>query len=264
MDFVKFSDQHEFIYHNRIFKQNTPTLQLHYHNVLELNFITGGKCNYFIDEKSYDVEPGDIIIVPEGTLHKLNSISDDLSYILIYCRKRHIPYSVIDYLKKIPYLYRNPNISNEIKNILDAIETEFNNPDDFSNNAILLHVQMLFFLLVRNLDTITPVKSNNVHVKGILQYIQKNFSQNVTLEELSDVFSLSTEHISRIFKKETGFNFIEYLTTVRMHEAEKLLLADKKMPISEIASKCGFNDSNYFSGRFKKLYKISPSQFRKK
>lgn len=264
MEFVKFSKEHEFIYSNHEIKKTTPRLQLHYHDVLELNFITEGHFTYFIDEKSYDVIPGDVIIVPAGTLHKINSIDNDLSYSLLYCKKRHIPYSVISHFKKIPYLYRNPNISNDIKHIFDVIEKEFNHPDDFSNDEILLHVQMLFFLLVRNLDTITPVQSNNVHVKGILQYIQKNFSQNITLEELSEVFSLSTEHISRIFKKETGFNFIEYLTTVRLHEAEKLLLADKKMPISEIATKCGFNDSNYFSGRFRNFYKVSPSQFRKK
>ncbi len=264
MDFVKFSDKYEFIYNNQKTKQTTPRLQVHYHDVIELYFVTSGSCNYFIDEKSYDVEPGDIIIVPEGILHKVNSASEDHTYILMHCKKRHIPYSILNYLKKIPYLYRNPNISDKIKDILNAIENEFNNPDEFSNDEILLHIHMLFFLLVRNLDTITHVKSNNVHMIDILQYIQKNYSNNITLEELSKLFSLSTEHISRTFKKETGFNFVEYLTTVRMHEAEKLLLSNKKISIAEIAYRCGFNDSNYFSERFKQFYKLSPSQFRKK
>ena len=264
MEHVTFSKNYEIIYSNHTVNQDTPRLPLHYHDELELYFVEKGGCTYFIDEKAYDAEPGDVIIVPKGILHKVTAESDDHTYAIMYCRKKHIPYSVINHLKKIPYLYRNPAISEKLQNILKEIEKEFNNPDDFSNDELLSYVHMMFILFVRNLDTVTHVESNNIHIKEILQYIQKNFSQNITLESLSQQFSLSTEHISRIFKKETGFNFIEYLTTIRMHEAEQLLLSGEKKSISEIAYLCGFNDSNYFSERFKQINKVSPSQFRKK
>lgn len=264
MDYVKFSDKYEFVYSHHRTAPASSRLQLHYHDVMEFYFITNGSCNYFINEKSYDIEKDDIIIIPKGILHKINTASADHAYIIMYCQKRHIPYSVIPYLKNMPYLYRNPRIVGEVKHILNSIEREFKSPDNFSNDEILLYIHMLFFLLVRNLDTTIPVRANNMHVEEILQYIQKNYSQNITLKSLSQEFMLSAEHISRILKKETGFNFIEYLTTVRMHKAEELLLADKKMSVSEIAFRCGFNDSNYFSERFKFFHKITPSQFRKK
>lgn len=264
MEHITFPEVYGIIYSKHTVNQDTPRLPLHYHDELELYFVVTGTCTYFIDEKAYDAEPGDIIIVPKGLLHKVTAASDDHSYTIMYCRKRHIPYSVINHLKKIPVLYRNPGILKDLQAILNGIEREFENPDDFSNDQILSYLHMMFVLFVRNLDTVTHVESNNMHIKEILQYIQKNYSQNITLESLSQQFSLSSEHISRIFKKETGFNFIEYLTTIRMHEAEQLLLSDTKKSIADIAFQCGFNDSNYFSERFKQFNKVSPSQFRKK
>ena len=73
----------------------------------------------------------------------------------------------------------------------------------------------------------------------------------------------SQEHLSRTFKKHTGFGFNEYLTLVRLQHAEQLLKGDEKMSISTIAYNCGFNDSNYFSDKFKKMYGTSPLKYSK-
>ena len=74
---------------------------------------------------------------------------------------------------------------------------------------------------------------------------------------------VSPEHLSRSFKAEIGQGFSEYLSEVRLKEAQKLLEGEQKLSVSEIAYKCGFNDSNYFSDKFKKRYGISPLQYRK-
>jgi len=66
-----------------------------------------------------------------------------------------------------------------------------------------------------------------------------------------------------IFKKETGLNFSEYVTLVRLNYAEELLCQPGKKSITEIACACGFNESNYFSYRFKEKYSVSPLQFAK-
>ena len=68
---------------------------------------------------------------------------------------------------------------------------------------------------------------------------------------------------SRKFKKETGFGFNEYLNIYRLKKADIWLRNDPKAKISEIAINCGFNDSNYFSKVYKKVYKISPKDAKK-
>jgi len=68
--------------------------------------------------------------------------------------------------------------------------------------------------------------------------------------------------MSRMFKKETGFGFSEYLTLVRLRHSE-FLIKNKNLSITEVAHRCGFEDSNYFSVIFKRNYKISPREMKK-
>ena len=97
-----------------------------------------------------------------------------------------------------------------------------------------------------------------------MKIISENFQTNLVLNDLAESFSVSPEHLSRTFKKETGFGFNEYLTLVRLQKAEQFLEDGELKTVSEIAYACGFNDSNYFSDRFKKTHGISPLKFRQK
>ena len=71
-------------------------------------------------------------------------------------------------------------------------------------------------------------------------------------------FSVSREHFSRRFKKETGFGFCDYVNLLRMKKAETLLKQMDNISVAKVAAQCGFSDSNYFSVKFKKMYNISP------
>lgn len=92
-------------------------------------------------------------------------------------------------------------------------------------------------------------------------YIQQNYDTNISLTEIANLCSVSEVHFSRCFKKETGINFKEYLSIIRLRNAENLLKKTSSS-ISEIAYNCGFNDSNYFSFKFKKEYGLSPTEYR--
>lgn len=81
------------------------------------------------------------------------------------------------------------------------------------------------------------------------------------MEALAKRFSVSKSHLSRQFKNSTGFGLNEYITIVRIKNAERLILTTD-LAITDIATKCGFNDSNYFSSVFKKLKGIPPLKFR--
>ena len=74
--------------------------------------------------------------------------------------------------------------------------------------------------------------------------------------------SVSVEHLSRTFKLCTGFGFNEYVTLLRLRHAEEMIKSNPEMTISEIAYECGFNDGNYFSYKFKKMYGIPPIKAR--
>ncbi|MHC1732196.1 MAG: GyrI-like domain-containing protein [Bacteroidales bacterium] len=99
-------------------------------------------------------------------------------------------------------------------------------------------------------------------INRILDYIDKNLENPMTLEELASVASFSRFHFSRIFHsivRETPFQFIQ---RVRIEKAAMLLLTNRKMNVSEIATKCGFSELSVFSRNFKSCFGVSPTSYR--
>lgn len=92
-------------------------------------------------------------------------------------------------------------------------------------------------------------------------YLKEHFRKDISLEEISSYVHLSPYYFSRIFKKEKGLNFVEYLTKLRIEEAKKLL-RDSEEAIVNIAMIVGYNEPNYFSRVFRKLEGITPKQYR--
>lgn len=99
-------------------------------------------------------------------------------------------------------------------------------------------------------------------IRAAKQYINDNFNKNLTLEIVSDHIGFNPTYFSVFFKKETGKNFLEYLTELRIKNA-KLYLISTDTDIMDIAEEVGYNDIKYFSKLFKKVTGISPSEYRK-
>ena len=251
-----------FVFHHDIGRKITGELAgpPHYHNFFEIYYIENGNCSYFIDNKSHQLQPGDVVLIPEGVIH--NTFYKDVEYsrMLINCSRRFIPTAVVPYLPSMLYLYRNPNVADTIYSIFKSIETEYRKNDALSQESLNCYTQMLFFTMARNPNTYDNRAKDSHYTADAIRYMQRHFTEELTLPDLAQQFFISPEHLSRMLKKETGFGFSEYLNLLRLQYAETLLQQSDKLPISEIAAQSGFNDSNYFSVKFKKQYGISPKQ----
>lgn len=104
--------------------------------------------------------------------------------------------------------------------------------------------------------------NNSAIIQKAIHYINENYMNNISLEIVSDYVYLSTSYFSRLFKKELGINFIDYLNKVRVEESKKYLF-DLKVPLSDVANIVGFTDQSYYTKVFKKIEGVSPGQFRK-
>ncbi len=98
-------------------------------------------------------------------------------------------------------------------------------------------------------------------VGKVTAYVKEHFAEDISLDDVARMVDISPYYFSKLFKKETGENFIEYLTYTRIQNA-KLLLANPKYSIKEVCVMCGYSDPNYFSRIFRKYEGISPSEFR--
>lgn len=101
----------------------------------------------------------------------------------------------------------------------------------------------------------------HIRIKEILTYIHHHFNEEISIQSLSEKFYLSPTYLSQLFKKEVGENFVEYLSRQRIQYACKLL-AETNMTVSQIGAKCGFNDYFYFTRIFKRLNRMTPTQYR--
>ena len=99
-------------------------------------------------------------------------------------------------------------------------------------------------------------------LKNAIDFIDENFSQDITLEQVSEISGISVQHFCRCFKDTMGMRFIEYLSKRRIAEAKQLLL-NTENSISDIALKVGYHGVTYFGMVFRKYEGISPSEFRK-
>jgi two-component system, response regulator YesN len=103
---------------------------------------------------------------------------------------------------------------------------------------------------------------SNRPIKEAQKYINEHYSSNVNLEEVSAVIGFNATYFSTLFKKETGMNFLEYVTIVRI-KAAKQMLSDSKRSILDISHEVGYNDFKHFTKQFKKVTSLTPSEYRK-
>jgi two-component system response regulator YesN len=104
-------------------------------------------------------------------------------------------------------------------------------------------------------------KFNKNDFKFIINYIERNIGQNITLNDVASQANISTYYLSKLFKREMGVNFVAYLADRRI-ELAKDMLQRTEIPIMNIAMELSFNEPNYFSRVFKKKTGFTPSEYR--
>ncbi len=109
-------------------------------------------------------------------------------------------------------------------------------------------------------DNATSSEGGNI-VRLIKEYINENYTQNITLSDLAEIAYVHPTYLSKLFKKETGQNLSDYILDYRIEKAKQLLHLPQ-YKIYEVAQATGFGDSKYFGNVFKSVVGKTPSEFR--
>jgi two-component system response regulator YesN len=104
-------------------------------------------------------------------------------------------------------------------------------------------------------------ESSSTVIDKAKAYIDKQYHKDISLDEVSKEVDISPYYFSKLFKEETGENFIEYLTNMRIKRAKELL-NDTDMSMKEICCRIGYSDPNYFSRIFKKNLGVTPTEYK--
>jgi len=106
-----------------------------------------------------------------------------------------------------------------------------------------------------------PTHARNPLTIETERYLREHYREELTLQKVAGELHVSPIYLGRLFKAETGDYFSDYLNGLRLEEAKRQL-AETRLKASEIATRCGFSDSNYFFRKFKMKVGLSPTEYR--
>jgi two-component system, response regulator YesN len=135
-----------------------------------------------------------------------------------------------------------------------------------NTNNSLSQLDKLHEIMIHEYCLLVKNKARNKYstlIRNVLNYIDFNLSQQITLSILADYFHISPPYLSKVFKKEMNTTLTNYITDRKIHESLRILTSTN-MQIQEIASFVGIPDYNYYTKTFKKIIGCTPSQYRKK
>ena len=124
----------------------------------------------------------------------------------------------------------------------------------------LCHMLSLLQIMIGDIQAL---ESKSKICDSILAFVQNNIMQDITIRSIADACACSESTVSHLFKEYTNQPVKKYINELRIKQAEKILLTTN-LPIGNVASLCGFSDTNYFSTAFKKRFGLSPAKFRAK
>ncbi|MGG7144203.1 helix-turn-helix domain-containing protein [Clostridium nigeriense] len=245
----------------------------HFHPFTEIFFITAGKGAFHLDDKIVTVNKWDLIIINPNCLHtEKSSLSDvPLEYIVLGVDNLLLnfpdSYSLTDNETQIK-LYEIMNFTNDKDLILDYFNKLINEIEnkEFNYEIVCKSILNLFIThIIRSTTSSLFVEESqeklNLECIKIKNYIDSHYSQNITLDYLSDLSYMNKFHLVHTFTKHIGISPINYVINKRIQEA-KNLLATTNYSIRDISSIVGFSNSSYFSQMFKRVSGITPKNYR--
>ena len=259
--------------------QHNYTSIPHWHDFSELVIITSGSGRQNINGVSYPVSAGDVFVITGKTTHFFEEYSNlEIVNILFL---DHVFQGMREYLNRIPgyhlifrfepelraskefhnTLHLSANSLSHVTSLIRKMESEFTAAAPGYEADIVSTLFDLVIFLSRSQESRggdPPVS----RLAGLFSTLESSFQEDWPLERMAKFTCMSVNTLLRTFRAATKQTPLNYLTSLRLNAA-CLMLLNTDRPVSEISYLCGFRDSNYFTKRFQKFYKMTPRAFRR-
>ncbi|WP_236897127.1 AraC family ligand binding domain-containing protein [Clostridium beijerinckii] len=235
----------------------------HFHDYYVIGFIENGKRYLSCKNKQYIIETGDLIVFNPGDIHTCEQIDDrTLDYRCINIKK--------DVMKKITFeitgkeylpnfmefvLFRN-ELTSSLKELHLMIMEEERN---LKKEELFLFIMEQLIREYSNPVSEMTIQEASAEIKTVCDYLENNYMENITLNQLSNLTGLSKYYLLHSFTKQKGISPYNYLQTIRIGKAKKML--EQGVAPIDVAFKTGFTDQSHFTNFFKKLIGLTPKQY---
>lgn len=266
--------------YRHVFQADIPW---HWHNEFEFGYIAGGSVVYQTNSRTVTLHKGDGIFINSGVLHYLHPLEPyrEARLQTQFFDKTFLagsPGSLLDIkyvtpvierhrFEAFPLYHANPASRRFLEGLQEGVKLCHSKNDFFE-----LHLRNLFSNLwefiyrkamEKERDAPSPRRSvEDDRIKQMMSYVQERFPEKISVAEIAASIPISERECYRLFQNSMGITPLEYLVSIRLQNAQALLMNTNKS-ILDIALETGFGSSSYFGKIFRGHHRLTPAQYRK-
>lgn len=255
----------------------------HRHEFLEFFYVNGGSAVHRLDDRSFTLSPGDMVILNPEHEHSF-SVVEGAHLDITVCIFTPAFLSDHDLLVDpvVADIFLRPFSANgfekmrfsgtaevKVRSLLAEMIEEYEKRPNGFRIALRAKLTDLLVTVVRAYDADASVRSRSGDTKkshaiiDVISHVAENFRRHLTLESIvSEHTDMTKEYFCVLFKRATGKTFVQYLTDMRIEHAKKLLTS-VSLSVTEVCFDSGFNDLSHFERIFRRSVGVSPRQFQR-
>lgn len=264
--------------YQKLSEYESGSFMWHWHPEIEITYVQKGTMCYKVNHMVYHLKEGDIVFNNSGALHSGTMENQkDCAYIPVTFDSRLI-YGFFQ--STVNSKYVDPIIQDSMlpaicidqsepwhkpfrKYLLRIIDLDEKKPD-FYELDITICLQSMWRLLLEHITYEPQASRENSleydRIKKILSYIEENYQNKITLNDIAGHIHLCESECTRLFKRHMNTTLFAFLQEYRIERSLEFLQDDQ--PVSAVADKAGFSDPNYYSKVFAKIKGCSPREYR--
>lgn len=238
----------------------------HWHRSIEIFAVFEGTLDFYLNDEVYPLYPGDFMLVNSNEIHSIDSMMPNLTLVLQIPLRTFENYFTGEQF--IRFTHNSKAQDEKVMELIHEMYEEYRGKQCGYEMKVKSLYFMLLYLLVtqyRELDVSPDMLKLNKklsRLSTITNYIKENYTAELSLETLAEIFGYSPAYLSRMFQKYAGINYKSYLQSIRVENAYKEL-ANTGHTISEVALNNGFPNSKALAKAFRAKYGVLPSEYRK-
>ena len=254
-----------------IYITGTGTQENEYHilrqkgfNNYQITFCTKGEGLFIIDDKEYKINAGSGFFFSPHIPHEYYPTKEPWETNWITFNGNDISL-LLETLNVSKWeVFRNPDEIDFLVNFYKIHSLlASDNPKKVYLSSPLIYSMLIDFQSRVKIDLYQPNNNKIKQLEPVIQYLESNYGDDVSLEDMASVINITPHHLCKLFKAAFSITPFNYFIKIRLKKAKELLLKSPNLKIHEISKQLGYTDTSYFCSIFKKQEHLSPLEFRR-
>lgn len=250
----------------------------HSHTRFEISSVDYGSAVYTVGDRCYNISKGDIMVFSSNEVHCITDVSQEgLKITNLQFEPRYIWGRASDSLseKHINFCFSHSKAfenripsgrADKLRGIMRMLQGELEARPSEYQLMVKGYLNSMIVSLIRDYgyaeDGVSVSRSHVRSIRNAVLFIDSHLCEELTLKSISKAAGLSPNYFSALFKKINNITLWDYISSKRIDEAIKRIMADSGENMINIASECGFNNTANFNKAFKKFTGMTPTEYR--